>query len=354
MQPSFPVGVTPKMQFRLEELTAMVEAASSSQLTGNDRCEIKKQIQNLQALMDHSEQGPEPEPGEAGQMASRVNFLEKELTKAQDMLRDAKKHITQVDKMTSLGTLVAGIAHELKNPLNYVNNLAILSNDLLVELKEALATETTIDKSHVQEVIEDLELNSQSITEHGERAARIIQDIMDVAGGKPGEYHQTHLNTLVDDFANMAYHGARFNKNIKVRLEKEFDPNVGDLNTIPQSLGRVMINLINNAVDAVSNYRQNDAHFLPIIKISTHSHPNEILLKIQDNGPGISQSEIEKIFKPFYSTKSHTRSNMGLGLSISKDIVAGELGGKLSVESKEGSYTVFTIHLPTESEKTTV
>lgn len=256
------------------------------------------------------------------------------------------------EKMATLGQLTAGIAHEIKNPLNFVNNFAEGS----VELSEELAETLTGNKEKLAaddyelglEIITDLKQNALDILTNGQRADRIINSMMEHARGDKGVPQMTDVNTLVADNMNLAYHGYRalhttFSVDIKTQLEADLPM----IKVIPQDLSRVILNIINNACYALNKKQTTKgADFSPQIKLSTQKKDDQLFLRIRDNGPGIPKAVIEKIFTPFFTTKPTGDGNSGLGLSISYDIIVQGLGGQLEVESEVDQFTEFIIRLP--------
>lgn len=256
------------------------------------------------------------------------------------------------EKMATLGQLTAGIAHEIKNPLNFVNNFAEGS----VELSEELAETLTGNKEKLAaddyelglEIITDLKQNALDILTNGQRADRIINSMMEHARGDKGVPQMTDVNTLVADNMNLAYHGYRalhttFSVDIKTQLEEDLPM----IKVIPQDLSRVILNIINNACYALNKKQTTKgADFSPQIKLSTQKKDDQLFLRIRDNGPGIPKAVIEKIFTPFFTTKPTGDGNSGLGLSISYDIIVQGLGGQLEVESEVDQFTEFIIQLP--------
>lgn len=256
------------------------------------------------------------------------------------------------EKMATLGQLTAGIAHEIKNPLNFVNNFAEGSVELSEELAETLTGNkeklATDDYELGLEIITDLKQNALDILTNGQRADRIINSMMEHARGDKGVPQMTDVNTLVADNMNLAYHGYRalhttFSVDIKTQLEEDLPM----IKVIPQDLSRVILNIINNACYALNKKQTTKgANFSPQIKLSTQKTDDQLVLRIRDNGPGIPKAVLEKIFIPFFTTKPTGDGNSGLGLSISYDIIVQGLGGQLEVESEVDQFTEFIIRLP--------
>lgn len=275
--------------------------------------------------------------------------INEEVFKTQDQL------IVQ-EKMASLGQLTAGIAHEIKNPLNFVNNFAEGSIELTEELsatlnksKDDLKTE---DLEELEDITNELKQNAVDILENGKRADSIVRSMMDHARDSKGEYRSTDINALLEENINLAYHGYRANNSsFNMSITKNFDDSLAPVEIVQSDIGRVLLNIISNACYAVNEkQKKEDESYIPELNITTKSVNGDVELRIRDNGPGISQEIREKIFTPFFTTKPTGDGNTGLGLSISYDIIVHQHHGKLEVESKTGEFTEFTIRLPmTES-----
>ncbi|HNS17989.1 MAG TPA: ATP-binding protein [Bacteroidales bacterium] len=266
-------------------------------------------------------------------------------------LKETQKQLIQSEKLASLGQLTAGIAHEIQNPLNFVNNFSSLSMDLTRELTEYiekekgnLSTETLGD---IEEVITMLDSNVKKINEHGKRAERIVKGMLQHSRGKSGEFLSTDLNTLVEEYVNLSYHGIRAeNKEFNATFVKDFDPGVGKVKIVPQDFSRVILNIMNNACYAVFEKSQKKKEgYTPTIGITTQRAEQQVIVRIKDNGTGIPQSILDKIFNPFFTTKP-TGKGTGLGLSMSYDIVTNIHNGKLDVISVEGESTEFVVTIP--------
>ncbi|MFH1161118.1 MAG: ATP-binding protein [bacterium] len=275
----------------------------------------------------------------------------KELDSALQTLKAAQAQLVQSEKMASLGQLTAGIAHEIKNPLNFVNNFAELSIDLTKEVLEELEKQKTkLDEKeldYLREIVVDLQGNSKKIHEHGKRADSIIRGMLLHSRGKSGERQPTDLNALLAEYVNLSYHGMRASDpSFNVKIESDYDPSVGMVNVIPQDLSRVFLNVINNACQAtVQKKNELKESYFPLLSVSTKRLDNLVEIRIRDNGKGIPPEIIDKIFNPFFTTKP-AGSGTGLGLSISFDIVVQEHGGEIKVDSQQGEYTEFSIRIP--------
>ena len=258
-------------------------------------------------------------------------------------LKSAQAQLVHSEKMASLGELTAGIAHEIKNPLNFVNNFSEVSRELLDEMK------TEIENKNIDEVIEliqDLKQNLDKINQHGKRADSIVKGMLLHSRGTSGEKTPTDINDLLDQYVNLAYHGMRAtNKEFNITIEKDYDKTLEKINVVPQDISRVFLNIINNACYAAYDKKKKDGDgFNPVLKVSTKKLEDKVEIRIADNGNGIPKDILDKIFQPFFTTKP-TGEGTGLGLSLSYDIVTKVHGGELRVETKEGVGTEFIIIL---------
>jgi signal transduction histidine kinase/ligand-binding sensor domain-containing protein len=291
---------------------------------------------------------------EKQQLETVVKERTNDLQKTLDDLKETQVQLIQSEKLASLGKLTAGIAHEIQNPLNFVNNFSALSIDLADELKSSLEKEKNNINAEtfadMGEVISMIEGNVQKINEHGKRADRIVKGMLLHSRGKSGEFQVTDLNQLIEEYVNLAYHGTRAeNKEFNTTFKLDFDPQVGKVKVVPQDFSRVILNIVNNACYTVFEKSQKiQTGYSPEISISTKRIDKNIVIKIKDNGTGIPQSVITKIFEPFFTTKP-TGKGTGLGLSMSYDIISSIHGGKLEVNSQEGESTEFVITIPDRS-----
>ena len=274
---------------------------------------------------------------------------ERELRAAHDQLKAAQANLVQAEKMASLGQLTAGIAHEIKNPLNFVNNFAELSRELLGELKEAVDSAPDGTRAEdLDELMTTLDGNLAKIAEHGRRADGIVKSMLLHSRGGSGERRQSDLNALIEEALNLAFHGARAqDQSFNVTLERDLDPSIGPLEAVPQDLTRVFLNLFGNAFYAVNKRRREGGEpaFAPILTLTTRNRGDEIEVRVRDNGIGIPPEIRDKLFQPFFTTKP-TGEGTGLGLSISYEIVVQEHGGSIAVDSQPGEFTEFTLRLP--------
>ncbi|MBS1730771.1 MAG: HAMP domain-containing histidine kinase [Bacteroidetes bacterium] len=245
--------------------------------------------------------------------------------------------------MASLGELTAGIAHEIQNPLNFVNNFSEVSNELIDEMKEELEKGNYDD---AKEIADDVKQNLEKINHHGKRADAIVKGMLQHSRTSSGQKEMTDINALCDEYLRLSYHGLRAKeKSFNAKFETDFDASLSKINVAPQDIGRVILNLINNAFYAVNERKKiNESGYEPTIWVSTKRVNDKIEISVKDNGTGIPEKIKEKIFQPFFTTKP-TGSGTGLGLSLSYDIVKSH-GGEIKVESKENEGTEFIISLP--------
>ena len=292
-----------------------------------------------------------------------------EIQTALSQLKSTQAQLVQSEKMASLGELTAGIAHEIQNPLNFVNNFSEVNTELIDELQHELKTGNTAEAIVISNNIKE---NEEKITHHGKRADAIVKGMLQHSRSSNGVKEPTDINALVDEYLRLAYHGLRAkDKSFNATMKTDFDPSIGNVDVIPQDIGRVILNLITNAFYAVSTFapkspmhrpalpqpsataqQPGDLPYIPIVIVNTKllKSPSGDLganwaeISVSDNGPGIPQSVLDKIFQPFFTTKP-TGQGTGLGLSLSYDIVKAH-GGELLVETSEGAGTTFTLRLP--------
>jgi signal transduction histidine kinase len=258
-------------------------------------------------------------------------------------LKATQAQLIQSEKMASLGELTAGIAHEIQNPLNFVNNFSEVNKELLVEMKDE------IDKGNftgVKAIAKDVIENEEKISHHGKQADTIIKGMLEHSHRSSAKKEPTDINKLADEYLRLAFHGLRAkDKSFNATLKTDYVESIGNINIIPQDIGRVILNLITNAFYAVNEKKkQQPEGYEPTISVSTKKIDNKVEVKVGDNGNGIPQKVLDKIFQPFFTTKP-TGQGTGLGLSLSYDIVKAH-GGELKVETKEGEGAEFTIVMP--------
>ena len=270
------------------------------------------------------------------------------LTQSFQNLRATQTQLVQREKMASLGELTAGIAHEIQNPLNFVNNFAEVSTELLDELKqEQCRPATERDPELESELLGDIYQNVSKISQHGQRAASIVRGMLQHSRASSSEKEKTDLNALGDEYLRLSYHGLRAkDKVFNATLHTSLDPLLEPISVVSQDIGRVLLNLFNNAFYAVrQKAKANPTGYFPTVWFITHQHPDGLELRVQDNGDGIPEDLQRKIFQPFFTTKP-TGEGTGLGLSLSFDIITKGHGGTLSVETTPGEQTTFVIRLP--------
>lgn len=287
------------------------------------------------------------------QVKERTTELYNSLTQ----LKATQSQLIQSEKLASLGELTAGIAHEIQNPLNFVNNFSELSVDLVKELKDEIK-KPEIDRELIDDLTNDLSQNQEKINHHGKRASSIVKGMLEHSRTSKGQKEATDINALCDEYLRLAYHGLRAkDKTFNATMETHFDPNLPRIAVIPQDIGRVFLNLISNAFHAVNERSKKDpgkeqeVRYKPTVTVSTSvKDGNKLLIAVKDNGTGIPEAIKDKIFQPFFTTKP-TGQGTGLGLSLSYDIVKAH-GGELEVESAEGKGTTFIVMLPMGSFQT--
>ena len=285
---------------------------------------------------------------------AELSRQKEELQHAITELRETQTQLIQSEKMASLGELTAGIAHEIQNPLNFVNNFSDVNAELLAEMKEE------IDKGNIDEaktIANDVIENEQKINHHGKRADAIVKGMLLHSRTSTGQKELTDINALADEYLRLSYHGLRAkDKSFNATMQISFDETMGKINIIPQDIGRVLLNLFNNAFYAASlpskgGFKEPLNRHEPTVWVSTKAVKSPsgelgVQIKVRDNGPGIPQNIVDKIFQPFFTTKP-TGQGTGLGLSLSYDIIKAH-GGEIKAETKEGEFTEFDIYLPVE------
>ncbi len=258
-------------------------------------------------------------------------------------LKSTQSQLIQSEKMASLGELTAGIAHEIQNPLNFVNNFSEVNKELVDELQAELKAGKIDDAI---EISNDIKANEEKINHHGKRADAIVKGMLQHSSSGSGKKEPTDINKLADEYLRLAYHGLRAkDKSFNAAMKTDFDASIGNINIIPQDIGRVILNLITNAFYVVDEKKKSGIeNFEPTVSVTTKKINGKVEVKVADNGNGIPQKVLDKIFQPFFTTKP-TGQGTGLGLSLSYDIVKAH-GGELKVETKEGEGSAFIIQLP--------
>ncbi len=274
-----------------------------------------------------------------------------ELEETLNKLQDTQKQLIIQEKMASLGALTAGIAHEIKNPLNFVNNFSELAIEHSGELKEEIKKQKgkidEKDMDYILEILNDIAQNSQKINEHGKRADSIVKSMLLHSRGKSEERMPTDINALLKEYVNLAYHGIRASDNtFNIKIETDFDSSIGTIEVVAQDISRVFLNTLNNGCYSThEKKKQSIPGYNPVLSVSTKNLGDSVEIHIRDNGKGISKENLDKIFNPFFTTKPAGKGT-GLGLSISYEIIVDRHKGIFRVESKEGEYAEFIIILP--------
>ncbi len=284
-------------------------------------------------------------------LAAEVQAKNDKLEDTLENLRRTQQQVVKQEKLASLGALTAGIAHEIRNPLNFVNNFAALSTELIEELREELdegAEENgEVDREYVDEILGDLDTNVKKVNEHGERANRIVEGMLAHSREEAGHVESVDMNLMLDEYTKLAYHGMRgADATFNVDMVKEFDPTAGEVEAIARDLSRVFLNVVTNACHATHQRRKNsdDSNYFPAVTVKSEGLEDRVRVTVHDNGTGIPDDIVGKIFDPFFTTKAGT-GGTGLGLSISHEIIQ-EHGGKLVVNTEPGEFTEFVITLP--------
>ena len=266
------------------------------------------------------------------------------LQKQQDELKATQQQLVQSEKMASLGELTAGIAHEIQNPLNFVNNFSEVNQEMLDELNEEL---NKGDIAEAKAIAADIRQNEEKINHHGKRADAIVKGMLEHSRVSTGQKEPTDINTLADEYLRLAYHGLRAkDKNFNAGLVTNFDEELPKVNIIPQDIGRVLLNLFNNAFYAVNQKKKTlAADYKPEVTVTTETAGGQVIIKVKDNGNGIPDAIKDKIMQPFFTTKP-TGEGTGLGLSLTYDMVVKGHGGSIRVNSVEGEGSEFIIFIP--------
>ncbi|MEO6328575.1 MAG: ATP-binding protein [Ginsengibacter sp.] len=278
---------------------------------------------------------------------AELTLQKEELEKALVEVKTTQAQLIQQEKLASLGELTAGIAHEIQNPLNFVNNFSDVSAELLAELKaDILQKLPDPDKKNANEILSHLTQNLEKITHHGKRADSIVKSMMQHSRSSTGQKEATDINDLADEYLRLSYHGLRSkDKSFNVQLSTQLDDKIGKVKVVTQDIGRVLLNLYNNAFYSVQKKKKELGNiFSPAVSVSTKFLDNALEIRVKDNGSGIPEHLLAKVYQPFFSTKP-AGQGIGLGLSLSYDIIKAH-GGKIKVNTKEGEGAEFIIQLP--------
>ncbi len=276
-------------------------------------------------------------------LENQVEDRTAQLKQSLEELKSTQSQLIQSEKMASLGELTAGIAHEIQNPLNFVNNFSEVNTELIDEMENAILKS---DREEILAIAADIKQNLEKINHHGKRADAIVKGMLQHSHSSSGQKEPTDINALADEYLRLSFHGLRAkDKSFTATIKTDFDESIGDINVVPQDVGRVILNLITNAFYAVAEKKKQAGDgYEPIVSVSTKKIRDKVLLTVKDNGNGIPQKVLDKIFQPFFTTKP-TGQGTGLGLSLSYDIVKAH-GGEIKVETKEGDGAEFIIQLP--------
>ena len=337
-------------ELRGDSITALAHYKAyhaSKELVFSEELRIKMSNLQIRLAVELSER-------EAAWVRTQNELLEEKNERLEALLTElkaAQEQLIQGEKMSSLGQLTAGIAHEIKNPLNFVNNFASLSVELVEELiafldshPDALVRQV---RDELADVLNDLGENASRIQQHGKRADRIVHGMLELARGVSGEWREVDLNLLLEEYTGLAYHGARAqDSSFNVTIDKTFDPAVGQVRMVSQDIGRVLLNLLSNAFHAVNARRKaGEAGYLPRVKLITRREGDTVVVRVEDNGVGIPESVYPRIFNPFFTTKPPGEGT-GLGLSLSYDIVTQGHRGALRADPSVADGAAFEMTLP--------
>ena len=291
--------------------------------------------------------------GEQKALSEELRKNNETLQSTLDQLRTTQDQIVSQQKLAELGEVSAGVAHEIRNPLQFIRNFAESSGIIVAELagisgrKEQMTSEEF--QAEIAELTGDLTENMTRITHHSDRANRIVSDMLDLRRNGQREFRQVDINQLLVEQAMLAYHAARAQyPGFNMDIEKELDPNAGDISAVPEDLGRVFINMVSNACQAIEEKRKQDASFAPALRLKTTRTADAVEISIRDNGPGMAADVMARMFTPFFTTKSANQGT-GLGMSLSHDIVRGH-GGTIVPDSVVGEYTELTVTIPASQE----
>lgn len=310
-----------------------LQKENAQQALDKERLEKEKEMERSQLIAQQKEE-----------LEKQVEARTAELKQSLVELKSTQTQLIQSEKMASLGELTAGIAHEIQNPLNFVNNFSSVNQELFEEMEEEFAKGNT---DEAKAIVRDIKANEEKIAHHGRRADSIVKGMLQHARASTGKKELTDLNKLVDEYLRLSIQGMRAkDKDFNARIETNFDEALGTVSVVPQDIGRVLLNLFNNAFYAVNEKKKGlNGAFEPVLFVSTKKEAGYIVIKVRDNGNGIPQKVADKIYQPFFTTKP-AGEGTGLGLSLSYDIVTKQHSGTLTMDTKEGEYAEFTVQLP--------
>jgi two-component system, NtrC family, sensor kinase len=309
-----------------------------------------KEIEEQKKIVEEAKNEIAKNMFELDKQKQLIEIKNRVLNETMTSLQETQSQLIQSEKMASLGELTAGIAHEIQNPLNFVNNFSDINTELIEEMK------TEIDKGNIEEakaLADDISVNEQKINFHGKRADGIVKGMLQHSRSSNNIKESVNINVLADEYLRLAYHGLRAkDKSFNATMKTDYDESIGSITAVPQDIGRAMLNLITNAFYAASlppptggGFKDPNYKHEPTVWIKTKKIGDKVFISVKDNGPGIPQKVLDKIFQPFFTTKP-TGQGTGLGLSLCYDIIKAH-GGELKVETKEGEGSEFIIELPT-------
>ena len=298
--------------------------------------------QQQQALMEQNLQLEDRVKERTTELSEQKENLQVALTN----LKASQSQLVQKEKMASLGEVASGIAHEIQNPLNFVNNFAELNSELLSEMKELLSTENLSEnKEEIKLIADDVIQNMHKINQHGKRADNIVKNLLQHTSSSNSGAILTDVNMLAEEYLKLSYHGFRSkDKAVHVTINSTFDPDIEQINLVPQDIGRVFLNIYNNAFySVIEKAKKKIPDYVPTVTVHTKKDGNKVKVIVHDNGMGIAPKYVPKVFQPFFTTKP-TGEGTGLGLSLSYEIVKAHQG-EIKAESVEGEYAQFTVEL---------
>jgi two-component system NtrC family sensor kinase len=343
--------MNPKLQRLLGDIEQLADLSADDKIAlGKIVKEVDKELEIISFKLDRTEKIKrttsillEETIEELEQKRKAIEETNTALTNSLEELKAAQAQLIHSEKMASLGELTAGIAHEIQNPLNFVNNFSDVSTELLEEMIQELRKG---DKDEAINIAEDVKQNLEKILHHGKRAGDIVKGMLQHSRTGSGQKELTDINALADEYLRLAYHGLRAkDKTFNAATKTDYDDGIGLVKIVSQDIGRVILNLITNAFYAVNERKKIQLdNYEPVVTVSTAKQDNMVVVKVKDNGNGIPQKVLDKIFQPFFTTKP-TGQGTGLGLSLSYDIVKAH-GGEIKVETKEDEGSEFIIQLP--------